>query len=180
MIPVRITERDQAFKRRKALPARFIKPVPMVDPALNNKYSNSGSSGGNHNSINFITGQKAMLPSIYLLNARSLFPKLDELTALLATSPVDLVAITESWLRNDIDDSLLSISAFNLFRKDRVAGRGGGICFYLNNVIPCKQRLDLENPIFECLWLTLRPKRLPRPLSGITICVVYHPPGRPT
>ena len=71
-------------------------------------------------------------------------PSLDELTALLATSPVDLVAITESWLRSDIDDSLLSISAFNLFRKDRVAGRGGGICVYLNNVIPCKRRLDLE------------------------------------
>ena len=74
----------------------------------------------------------------------------------------------------------MSISAFNLFRKDRVAGRGGGICVDLNNVIPCKRRLDLENPTFECLWLTLRPKRLPRPLSGITICVVYHPPGRPT
>ena len=29
------------------------------------------------------------------------------------------------------------------------------------------------------LWLTLRPKRLHRPLSGIAICVVYHPPGRP-
>ena len=89
-----------------------------------------------------------------------------------------MVVITESWLRSDIDDNLLSISAFNLFRKDRVAGRGGGICVYLSNVIPCKRRLDLENPNFECLWLTLRPKRLPRPLSGIGICVVYHPPGR--
>ncbi|XP_068707713.1 uncharacterized protein [Montipora foliosa] len=144
-------------------------------------YSNSSSGGGgNNNNINLITGQKAMLLSLYLLNARSLSPKLDELTALLATSPVDLVAITESWLRSDIDDSLLSISAFNLFRKDRITGRGGGICVYLNNVIPCKRRLDSENPIFECLWLTLHPKRLPRRLSGMAVCVVYHPPGRPT
>ena len=177
---MRITERDQGFKRRKAPSGRVIKPVPIVAPALNNMYSNSMSGGGNNNNINLITGQKAMLPSLYLLNARSLSPKLDELTALLATSPVDLVAITESWLRSDIDDSLLSISAFNLFRKDRIAGRGGGICVYLNNVIPCKRRLDSENPIFECLWLTLHPKRLPRPLSGMAICVAYHPPGRPT
>ena len=56
-----------------------------------------------------------------------------------------------------------------------LAGRGGEICVYLNNAMPCKRRLDLENPIFECLWLILRPKRLPRPLSGIAICVVYHP-----
>ena len=48
----------------------------------------------------------------------------------------------------------------------------------LNNVMPCKQRLDLENPNFECLWLTLCPKRLPRPLCGI-VCIVYHPPGQP-
>ena len=101
-----------------------------------------------------------MLRSLYLLNARSLFRKLDELTALLAMSPVDLVAITESCLRSDIDDSPLSISAFNLFCRDRVASWGGGICVYLSNVIPCKRRLDLENPIFECVWITLRPKRL--------------------
>ena len=92
--PVRITERDQAFKTRKAPSVRVIKPVLKMASALNNMYRNS-SSGGNNNNINLILGQKAMLPSLYLLNARSLFPKLDELTALLATSPVDLVAITE-------------------------------------------------------------------------------------
>ena len=45
-IPVRITERDQAFKRRKAPSARVIKPVPMVAPALSNMCSNSSSGGG--------------------------------------------------------------------------------------------------------------------------------------
>lgn len=111
----------------------------MAAPALNYMYSNSSSSGGNNYNINLIAGQKAMLPSFYSLNARSLFSKLDKLTALLATSPVGLVAFTESWLRSDIDDSLLSISDFNLFHKDRVAGQGGGICVYLNNLIPCKR-----------------------------------------
>lgn len=147
----------------------------MVAPALNNMYGNSLSSSNknNNNSNNdLITSQKAMIPSLYLLNARSLFPKLDELTALPATSSVDLVAITESLLHSHIDDSLLSISAFNLFRKDRVAGRGGGICVYLNNVIP-RRRLNLENPKFEYLWFTLRPKRLPGPFSGIAICVFF-------
>ena len=36
-----------------------------------------------------------------------------------------------------------------------------------------------SKPLIVSLWLTLRSKRLPRPLSGIAICVVYHPPGRP-
>ncbi len=119
-----------------------------------------------------------MLPSFYLLNARPLLPKVDELTALLSTNPADLVAITESWLNDDIDSGLLSVRGFNLFRNDRVLGRGGGICVYIKDDVPCKRRVDLENPDFECLWFSLRPERLPRPLSGIVICVVYHPPGR--
>jgi hypothetical protein len=71
-----------------------------------------------------------MLPGFYLLNARSLLPKIDELTALLSANDIDLVAITESWLNKDIDNSLLSISGFNLFRKDRVPyQRGAGYAF---------------------------------------------------
>ena len=117
-----------------------------------------------------------MLPSFFLLNSRSLFPKLDDLTALLSRKPVDIIAITESWLHKHID-SLLSINGYNLFRKDRASGRGGGVCVFIKNDIPCIRRVDLESENLECLWLILQPKRLPRPLSGIAICVVYHPPG---
>ena len=118
-----------------------------------------------------------ILPCFFLLNSRSLLPKLDELTELLSFKPIDIIAITESWLHEHIDSSLLSINDYNLFRKDRAIGRGGGICAYIKKDIPCIRRLDLESENLECLWLSIRPKRLPRPLSGIVICVVYHPPG---
>jgi hypothetical protein len=47
---------------------------------------------------------------------------------------------------------------------------------YLSENIPCQRRLDLESSSFECLWLWLRPERLPRPLSGIAVCLIYNPP----
>ena len=118
-----------------------------------------------------------MLPSFLLINARSLLPKIDDLTALLSANPVDLVAITESWLHKDIEDSLLHIKGFNLFRKDRTTRRGGGVCVFLRDEFPCTRRFDFENNDFECLWLFLRPKRLPRPLTGIAVSFVYHPPN---
>ena len=34
----------------------------------------------------------------------------------------------------------------------------------------------MESSRFECIWLWLRPKRLPRPLCGIVICLIYNPP----
>ena len=97
------------------------------------------------------------------------------MTALLSANPVDLIAITESWLHKDIEDSLLHINGFNLFRKDRTTRRGGGVCVFLRDEFPCTRRFDFENNDFECLWLFLRPKRLPRPLTGIAVSIVYHP-----
>ena len=67
-------------------------------------------------------GRRVILPSFYLFNARSLLPKIDELTALLSTNSVDLVAITESWLKSDIENSLIFFPGFNSFRNDRVLG----------------------------------------------------------
>ena len=40
-------------------------------------------------------------------------------------------------------------------------------------------QVDLENPIYKCLWLWIRSTRLPRPLSAIAVCVVYNPPPPP-
>ena len=31
-----------------------------------------------------------------------------------------------------------------------------------------------EDTRYECIWIWLRPNRLPRPLSGIALCVVYN------
>ena len=123
--------------------------------------------------------KKTALPNISLLNARSLLPKLDELSASLSFNPVDIIAVTETWFNEDIEDNLVSIYGYNLFRKDRPNRRGGGVCIYLSELFYAKRRTDLERDDFECLWLWLRPTRLPRPLSGIAVCVIYHPPGLP-
>ena len=119
------------------------------------------------------------LRSFYILNARSLLPKDDELTGPIYTKPVDIIAVTESWLLNAIENRLFQLNNYNLFRKDRITGRGGGICIYIKKNIPCMRWSKFENDRLECLWLYLRPKRLPRPFSGIVIAVIYHPPCLP-
>ena len=119
------------------------------------------------------------LPSFCCINARSLLPKIDELTLFLSCCQPSVVAVTESWLNIDIEDGLVSINGYNIFRKDRPSRRGGGVWVYLPHGTYVKRRLDLEHENLECLWLWLRPTRLPRPLSGIAVCIVYHPLGLP-
>jgi hypothetical protein len=48
---------------------------------------------------------------------------------------------------------------------------------YLSEHIHAKGRTNVESDNFECLWLWKRSTRLSRPISGIAVCVVYHPPG---
>ncbi len=68
--------------------------------------------------------------SILYFNARSLVPKLDELSAVIEAHNPDVVSIVESWLCADIPDSELYIPGYQIFRKDRHR-HGGGVLLYI-------------------------------------------------
>ena len=87
---------------------------------------------------------------------------------------MDIAVITESWFNDRIDDSVLTIPSYVLQRLDRPT-RGDGVCTFVSSGIPFKRRSDLESPDHECMWLWLRPPRLPRPLSDIIGGAMYFP-----
>ena len=97
------------------------------------------------------------LPSFYLLNACSLLPKVDELIGLIYTKPVDIVAVTESWLHNAIENRLLQLNGYNLFREDRITGRGGEVCAYVEKDINIPSRIlnELAEPITKIFDVSL-------------------------
>ena len=115
------------------------------------------------------------LPSFLLINARSLLPKIDELSLLISIHSIEFIAVTETWLNDTVPDQLIYINNYNIFRNDRSYSRGGVI----STNIPAKRRMGLENPSHECLWIWLRPHRLPRHLTGLICCVLYNPPDTP-
>lgn len=118
---------------------------------------------------------------VYHLQAetRSVFPKIDELRVSLLFNPVDFVAVTESWLHADLPDSAVGIGGYEVHRKDRSGRRGGGVAAFVSSSVPCKRLENMEHPDFECLWLNLRPHRLPRSVTSIYFAVVYNPPNSP-
>ena len=106
---------------------------------------------------------KASIPSLLISNTRSLTCKVDELECVARQNNADVICVTESWLTKDIPVSAIAMSDFMVFRKDRSVSRGGGLAVYPGNVS-------------ECLWLQLRPRRLPRSVSSVLLAVIYHPP----
>ena len=87
----------------------------------------------------------------------------------------DIILVTETWLTDDVPDQSVNITGFNLTRKDRTIGRGGGVAIYVKETIPLKVRSDLTNEDFECLWNILRLRWLPRSILRIAVACVYIP-----
>ena len=103
---------------------------------------------------------------------------MDEFALLLDQLCIDIAAVSETWLHEGIENDILSIPNYNLVRQDRSVGRGGGVCAFVSNSIPYKRWTDLENPLYECLWLSLRLHRLPRKISRIVMGILYSPPDK--
>ena len=115
---------------------------------------------------------------MFLSNTRSLVNKIKDLEIVIKNNDVNIACIAETWLTANIADPVVDISGYTIVRKDRaMPKRGGGACAFVNSSIGFRTIEELlDNPLFECLWLYLRPPRLPRGFSCIIICIIYHPP----
>ena len=115
-------------------------------------------------------------------NVRSMPKKIDQMRALVADSPIDILTISESWLKPHLHTNLISISGFDVFRQDRSTKpkskkRGGGLLTYINkkHSSQCEPLLELNtsNENIEVQWILIhRPN-----CKNVVVCNVYRPPN---
>ena len=88
-----------------------------------------------------------------------------------------MCVVTESWLNPDIPDSGVLLTNFlPPIRNDRSVRRGGGVAVYIKKDVPHKHWHTLRSDDVESVWLTIRPKKLPRHIPNIIVGAIYHPP----
>ena len=105
----------------------------------------------------------------YVTHARSLRNKIGDLLVQTSQTNSDIMCIIETWLTNLIPDEVVHVNGYITVRKDRANGtNGGGICTYIKKTLP-----DLSHNSIECVWITIRPKWLPRSVSRIAIATLY-------
>ena len=67
-------------------------------------------------------------------NARSLYPKMDNVIVWLDLSKIDCLIISETWLTENVPTSFISVDGYHTFRWDRSLNtgktRGGGLLCY--------------------------------------------------
>ena len=118
--------------------------------------------------------------TLELLNIQSLLPKLPDIRQETQQSKADILCFTETNLKTDTPDRLVSLPGYNIYRRDRVLGRkksGGGVAIFTKNNYQVT-RADSSLPTCssshaEPLWLNVK---LDRRRSSI-IGLIYRPPS---
>ena len=87
----------------------------------------------------------------------SLVPKMDEISVFISENNLDLLFLTETWLRNTVEDTHVLLPNYNLMRRDRTTGHHGGVCFHSNESIKVHRLIEFEDPNLEVLWSYIRP-----------------------
>ncbi len=108
---------------------------------------------------------------IAYFNARSVPAHIIDINALLAQKIYDFVLVSETWLFADAVPGLFHVSGYNIFRRDRVGRRGGGVAAYVRNDLKVEV-LDFDgSDEVEQLWLSVKLN-----LQKVAIGIVYRPP----
>lgn len=107
--------------------------------------------------------------SVLNINARSILNKSDDLESVLTVYDPDVTAVTETWLSDEIPDSVAIPSSHEIYRCDR-ASKGGGVALIIKKGLdytPLPQHKNIE---MACIVLH-------HPQLNIFIGVFYRPPN---
>lgn len=68
---------------------------------------------------------------------------------------LDLLCITETWLRNNISDNIIQIPNYNVVRKDRENSSHNGVCVFVHQNIQFSHLVELQSPNLEVIWIKI-------------------------
>ena len=92
----------------------------------------------------------------FYTNANNLVARIDELRARVLMNEFHIVAVTETWSNEDIDDAELNIKGYTLYRRDRrshIYSKGGGVIIYVKDSLTSVPLTHLTNSEFnESVW----------------------------
>ena len=113
------------------------------------------------------------------LNCQSLLSTFDEFVHLVSKYKLDILTLSETWLRNNVHQiAHIQIPGNSFAFKNRGEKRGGGVAVYLGEELKCKERTDLMRlePSVEHIWIEISGKNKN---SNVLLGVFYQPDSDP-
>lgn len=79
---------------------------------------------------------------------------MEQLEHLFLDSNLDYLCLTETWLTSTTPSSVFTIPGYNVYRRDRGKGKGGGVLIYVRESINSHQ-IDIPVQTLECVGVTI-------------------------
>ena len=114
--------------------------------------------------------------SICYTNICSLASKSCDLTLRCQNSDPSYILISEAWVRDDIRDSVVSLSGYSMYRCDRVNRIGGGVGVYIKT--PNLQSSQLYSNPATLVTLTCYTSIFRPVTSSFLLCVYIDTPAQ--
>ena len=130
--------------------------------------------------IEDLTGEKGL--KLVSLNIRSLFKKVDQCRIAFHNTGIDIVALSETWLKSNIPTAAVDLEEYCCIRQDRDLKKtskkaGGGLITYVHNKFRDKvqslNELSESNQNYEALWVKLN---MPS-CRDVVVCNFYRTPN---
>ena len=140
-----------------------------------NRYNHSHSHSHRHchsDSHSYSYNYTCNSLSVLYFNARSIVPKFDALCSEVEIHKPDIVCLVESWLSDEVLDSEISLTNYQLYRLDRNR-HGGGIIIYIHN------NLTTELITKGAYSLEFLAVSVSNGISKFCISLFYRPPSSP-
>lgn len=148
--------------------------VEVSKPMINDNLIHKDNKISNKTVLTEATRLNNNIKCMYV-NARSIMNKRDELELYLKEEQIELLAITETWLHENISNNEINFNGYNLLRKDRIhinKKKGGGVAFFVKNELDAVVRDEFDNDKFsECLFITVGNNN-----NKSLVGVCYRPP----
>ena len=103
---------------------------------------------------------------------RSIKSKSDQVQHLLNDSNLDFLCLSETWLHKYSPSAVFSAPGYNIYRRDRLGSKVGGVLIYAKDIFNCKEiHVSNQNGLeLICLDIPLSPQ------MSFVLIVIYRPP----
>lgn len=117
-----------------------------------------------------------MLPKLNVLhlNINGLRSKLDLLQTYIKSLDLDIIALTETKLKNSISTNLINLDGYDCIRLDRSHKSGGGLLVYFKDFLKIEV-VNLPKSLKQCEHLSFSVKSSRR--KSLFFTLVYRPPN---
>lgn len=108
------------------------------------------------------------------VNCQSLYAHFDEFQHFFLNSGYHIICLSETWLRPEVTDAMVGLAGYTLFRCDREGRTGGGVAFYLSDMLRAAfLKSSSEFPVYRPEFIIA--EILFKGTSKLLLAVVYRP-----